>query len=323
MAKIKRALKVIMALVLAVLLLMPSIPVYAIANPDSGPFILQVDAYQNLDTEGDTLLLVRISIPYGTVPDEPSSVAFIGRLLLAGEEVQSTTPYAYHNSGYNYSTFALYASSGIAWEGAYTVSLSGCPTLDWDDSVPEVSTTTISWRTSASTFLSQSMLASNVLDWASSLSAYWIVALLSTTGSGGSVLSSYGVQYFTNVIPYLNLLCPSVLPTGQTAVAYEDQDFQAAGSTAVMSEWPFDFSGVSDWIGLPDENLLHIILMAGLLAFMCVTLKLDSRLSGAAAFAAIVLAVIPGFLDPIVAAATIFVAILGLALVFILGKSIA
>lgn len=323
MARIKRALKVIAALVLAVLFLTPSVPVYAIANPDSGPFILQVDAYQNLDTEGDTLFLVRINIPYVDVPDEPSSTAFIGRLLLAGDEVQSTTPYAYHNSGYNYNTFALYASSDITWEGAYTISLSGSPTLEWVGDVPEVSTTIIDWHASSSSALSQSMLVSNVLDWASSLSAYWIVALLSVTGSGGSVLSSYGVQYFTNVIPYLNLLCPSVLPTGQTAATYEDQDFQAAGSEAVTSEWPFDFSGISDWIGLPDASLLHTILMAGLIVFICVTLKLDSRLSIAAAFAAVVLAVIPGFLDPMVAAATIFVAVLGLGLVFILGKSIA
>ncbi len=320
MERLKRLIRLTATLVLgSFLLLSTSTSVYAISNPDSGPFIVQVDAYQNLDTIGDVLLLVRINIPYAVAPDEPSSKAFIGRLLLAGETVAETIPYAFYNSGYGYNTFALYASSGITWEAAYTINLSGSPTLEWTGDIPNISTTTIDWHTSSSSALSQSLLASNILDWASSLTSYWSVVLLTTT-AGGSVLSSYGVAYFTNVIPYLQTLCPAVLPTRQLAVTYDDQDFQNAEAAAVVNQWPFDFSGIAIWMGLPDANLLHIILAASMIAFLCITLKLDSKMSLVASFALILLLAIPGFLDPMVAAATIFVAVLGLGLVFILGK---
>ncbi len=316
---LKRAVKVVV--LVGAMLLMTGTPVLAIANPDSGPFILQVDAYQNLDVTGDTLFLVKINIPYASPPSEPSSSAFIGRVLLAGETVAETTPYAYYNSGYGYSTFAIYASSDITWEAAYTIDLTGSPTLSWAGNVPEVATTTINWHASASSALSRNLLATEVLGWASSLSAYWSVALLSIT-AGGNVLSSYGVAYFTNVIPYLKDLCPSVLPTGQTTISYTGKTFQGTGTAAVVSNWPFDFSGISEWMGLPNENLLHMILVAALIVFMCVMLKLDTKMSMTAAFAILVLLVIPGFLSPIVAAATIFVAVLGMSLVFILGKPI-
>ena len=321
--RVRRLIGVIMTLSVCLLCLVCTpIPAYAIDNPTSGPFIVQVDAYQNLDTVGDALFVVRINIPYGeTVPDEPSSEAFIGRLVLAGESIAETTPYAYYNSGYSYNTFALYISSGVTWEAAYTVDLSGSPTLEWTGDVPYVSTTTINWHTSSSAALSQILLANNILDWASYLTAHWSVALLAVT-AGGSVLSSYGVTYFTNVIPHLAAVCPTVLPASQTAVTYDDQDFLNTGATAVVNEWPFDFSGISDWMGLPDENLLHIILAAAMIVFMCITLKLDSKMSIIAAFALIILLAIPGFLNPIVAAATIFVAVLGVSLVFILGKPI-
>jgi len=321
MAKLKKGFIVVLGVCL-LSLVSTSAPVYAIDNPDSGPFILQVDAYQNLNTDGDTLFVVRINIPYATAPDEPSSEAFIGRLLLAGETMAETTPYAFHNSGYGYNTFAFYETSGITWEAAYTVNLSGSPTLDWSGDVPSVSVTTVGWHTSSSPALSQNLLASNILDWASSLTGHWSVALLTAT-AGGSVLSSgYGVQYFTNVIPYLKLLCPSVLPTSQTPVTYEDQDLQGAGSAAVTEQWPFDFSGMSDWMGLPDVNWLHVLITMVLVVFVCVMLKLDAKMSLIASFSIVILVTIPGFLDPIVAAAIIFVAVLGAGLVFILGKPI-
>lgn len=304
------------------LLLSTATPVYAISNPDSGPFILQVDAYQNLRTTGDTLFLVRVNVPYADAPSEPASETFTGRLLLADEVVAETVLYAYYNNGYGYNTFALYSSSGITWEAAYTIELSGSPTLDWSGDVPTVSVATIGWHTSSSTALSQALLSGNILDWASSLTGYWSVALLATT-AGGSALSSYGISYFTNVVPYLSSLCPAVLPSSQTAITYEDLDFQSAGAATVPSLWPFDFSGISDWLGLPNAAWLHILIAAALIVLVCMSLKFNPKLSIIASFSLLIVLTIPGFLSPVIAAAAIFVAVLGVGLVFVLGKPIA
>ncbi len=128
-------LKRILATVLCLAILVPlvSLPAFAqVEEPDTLE-ILQVEVYRNTIEIGDQLYLIRYNIDYTANPDEKVSDTFWFRLMNGATELATVTAVPYFEDGYAEGIVTIYfnATDAPAWNGAYTVELTGNPTLQW------------------------------------------------------------------------------------------------------------------------------------------------------------------------------------------------
>jgi len=311
------------------LLLLPFL--LGIAAPDSGPFLTRVDIYRHCLETDDMLVVVRYNIPYDvgppdTIPTETVTQAFIGRFMNGSTELARVSPYSYYRRGYSYGAFSMYldAASAPDWEGDYTVKLEGSPTLEWDPSTPSVSTGSMYWRATTSTSTTQALLYAHLIAYANELSDYWSIALTSTT-SGGEVLSSYGEVYFVSVVAELGTMCSRLFAAGVTTPQYTDVDWQRSQSEATKAAWPFDWGGMSEYFGLPSNDEVFRTLVGFVIVF-CLCAMIMARTSRPdfamlAGYGLIIVLAVPGWMSPVIVAGFTFLSVLGAALVFILGKA--
>jgi len=316
----------VLPLVLLALIVLAA-PVYAINSPDSGPFITRVDAYRHYLESDDLLVVARYNVPYATPPTEIITQAYLGRLMNGSTVLASVLPYSYYNKGYGYGGFSMYLDAASAtglWEAALTIELRGSPTLSWTPSVPSVVTSSINWRSTASATATQALMYSHLIAYAEDLSDYWSIALTSSTAAG-TVLSTYGETYFTNVVPNLRTAVPSLFSAGVTTPTYEDIEWQKTQSEAIKGTWPFDWGGMSQYFGLPSSDEVFRTLIGFVIVFaisaliMAKTNRTDFAML--AGFGLLIVLAVPGWISPIIVAGFAFLAVLGAALVFIAGKA--
>jgi hypothetical protein len=319
------------AIAIVCLLLLAS-PALAIADPDTGPNILAVDAYQYCLEPGDMLFIVEYQISYAVLPTETIAEAFIGRVLDGGVEVPGghTSPYAYYNKGYDTAIFAIYFSSGTAptWSGVESVGIIGNPTIGWGGVVPSSYTSTISWHTSATNALTQILVGSKVLGYASSLGNLWSLTLSQTTTAGTSVLTSYGQQYFTTAVPFLPQIAPNIYPASIIAPTYTDK---APGPLSyldvLLHRWdpyidPY-FIGWADWTGF---NLGTVKAAAWCLPILIIGWFMSKGIGDPRPIPGLLLFAVPfgalvGMLTPVIAIVLAFVSALLFGILFAWGRS--
>ena len=120
---------------------------------------------------------------------------------------------------------------------------------------PCTTTSTLNWHATSTSQATRLLLGSNIIQIANSLSDYWNVALTTETAVG-TLLSSYGEQYFTNAIPNLRTMCPNIFSGGIVAPEYEEKEFTKSYRDTLLGRWDGTMTGnalqgLSDWTTIP------------------------------------------------------------------------
>ncbi len=193
-----------------------------------------------------------------------------------------------------------------------------------DATAPLVATSSLNWRSTTSASATQSLMYSNLIAYADELSDYWSVALTTSTAAG-TKLSSYGETYFTNTITGLRTMCPALFSAAVTVPQYEDIEWQMGGAEATKAAWPLDWSGVSEWIGMPgDDEVFRTLIGFGLVFLLCsIMVATTNRADFAllAGYGMLFVFAVPGWISPVIVAGFTFLSVVVGGLVFILGKA--
>jgi len=326
--------KVLIGLLAALFtLILFATPVLAISVPDSGPFILQVDVYRHLLEDDDMLIHVRYNVPYDigppdTAPEEAITQAMFGRLMDDLDEVARTTIYSYYRRGWGYGSFSMYLNADLAaglWETDLTVELRGSPTLEWTgDGVPLTTTAVFNWRATTSQTASRLLVYSHMIAWSNTLGDYWNVALV-TQYAGENKLSSYGEAYFTTVIPGLRAMVPQLFSSTIESPEYTDIDYSTAGAEAATDAWPFDFGGISEYFGMPSDDMVLRTLIAFVIIFVVCAVMVSKGVPTQYAlfggFALLFVLAVPGLVSFLIVGAVLFIIVLLTGAVFLLRRS--
>jgi len=241
----------------------------ATAQPDTIA-IAGVDAYRHVLEDDDLLVIVKYHLDYSanSTPDNSIEYTYLGRMMSGATELQAVTPYSYYNSGYDWGIFSFYFSTADApaWEGSYTIRLEGNPALDWDTGVPPLkSTSSINWNATLTQAATEALLETRILGLADDLSDRWQVTLTEEV-TGGTVLSSAGVQYFTNSISNLRTIVPDIFPTGVEAVAFTEEEHTKTYQTSLLGR-----IGTGDMLGRARASVASLLnidnSMAGAILF--------------------------------------------------------
>jgi hypothetical protein len=202
---------------ITVLGIMSPTPVFAIANPTTGPTIGTATCYDSLLETGDMGMLLDFSIGYATLPTETVTEAY--RVAFCDTdgvtELKTVVPYTLLNKGYQPGTLAwIYftaaevttysiSSADIA---LYRVVVYGNPALGWVPGPNPVAFDTIdTWNT---TGVSTTLLALDVLNYVTTQETAWSLDMYQTT-SLGKRLTIYGETYIEGVITNARNLCPN------------------------------------------------------------------------------------------------------------------
>lgn len=189
--------------------------ILAISNPDLMEIVI-IRAFDSVIEEDDMLFVAYYRIDYETIPTERATEAFIARFIDGTTERQATTPFAFVNQGYSDGVFSFYFSSsdvidfGLVWEGSYTIRLQGNPSLFPVPTV--VNSGSINWT---SQLVTLTRFREYILDFARDLEVTWAeftdpdIALIQETPDG-TAFTDNGDTYFTNVIPNLRVIMPTL-----------------------------------------------------------------------------------------------------------------
>lgn len=259
-------------LLLALLLTTPVLA--AIAQPTSIT-ISGVYVYRNCKETGDQLYLIDYTIEYPAEgnPDETITEIYICRLMDGAAEIRGVAPYAYFNDGYDRGVIAIYFDAGSAppWEGDYTMELVGNPLMEWvgGDFPSSIVTTFNLWQDN-SLSVTHTVLSSRILYLADALEIAWSVDMILST-SGGSSLTAYGEDYFTNVVPYLAEIAPYAL-AGQIILPEVDEvdtsTEYADDLEAGIIDTLFDLTPLAEKIGTTRAVLTTILYYAMVVVFL-------------------------------------------------------
>jgi len=314
-------------LVATVVLLLWPIATLAISVPDEGPYIIQVDAYRHVLEDGDLLIHGRYNWPYASPPTETITQAVFVRLLAGTTELAYCAPYAYYSRGWSYGSFSMYLTAAEAsgyWEDTLTVDMRGSPTLTWTGGGDYVvTTTTINWRSTATAVATRALMCSHLISWATTLGDYWSVALVSQYAAGDK-FSSYGEEYFTNVIPGLRVMVPDLFAGASETPSYDDITYNTTAAATMQDNWPFDMGGISEWLGMPNnDEVLRTVIAFVIIFIIGMAMARQGIPSGAILFACFTLLfvlAVPGFISMILVGGIMFVLILLTGMVFLLRR---
>ena len=266
----------------AILLLLAfTSPVLAIADPDSMS-ISAVYVYRNVRETGDQLYLIDYSIGYAANPDENITEAFLCRLMNGSTELRAVAPYAYYDDGYDRGVIAIYfnAADAPAWEGSYSMYLVGNPILSWVADPPSVYISTFNLWQDNTIATQNTVVSSRVLYLADILELAWSVDMIEASG-GGHSLTSFGEDYFTNVIPYADEIAPYAFAGQIIQPEVEDVDTSTAYADALVTSiegTPLDLTDLANVWGVA-RGPLTALLYYGVVAFalILITKKMQSQ----------------------------------------------
>lgn len=184
-----------------------------------------------------------------------------------------------------------------------------------------VSSTSFTWRTSATVTATQSMLYNDIIAWADTLGAYWNQALTTLAGNS-KVLSTLGQTYFPDVIPNLTQMCPNLFITNVSNPTHVQKTTNTTAAAQVTSTWPFDWSGISSWLGFTGTDAAFRGLIAVVLILFASTM-IAAKVPGAGigvGWAALIALAAIGWITPVLCAGILFMMTLLFGVVFMLGK---
>ena len=327
-----RSLLLLVVLTLVLFVSMP-LSVWAISIPDSGPYIIQVNMYRHLLEDDDLLVHIQYNWPYAvgppdTAPTETIAQSAFVRLLDGTTELARSTIYWCHRRGWGYGSASMYLDASSAtglWSDNLTAELRGSPTLTWTGGdVPVATTTVLLWNASTSIGITRLLVHSHLLSWAKTLGDYWSVVLTQETADG-TKLSSYGETFFTNAIPNLRLMVPSLFSAYVEVPQYVDIEYTDVGVNATATAWPFDFSGLSVYLGMPDrDDTLRSLAAFVIIATVCgvmISRGIPVPHTTLAGFGLLVALAVPGFVNVLLLAGVVFVLVLVFGMVFLLRRT--
>ena len=216
--------------------IMPALPIYAIADPDSPPQISAVYVYEDLLEADDVGVLVDYYIDYTDTGNETATDAYLCSFIdIDGvTQLDTVAPYTFMNSGYEHGLIWIYFNAADAStygltsanQTLYKVWLMGNPTVEsgWTGDPPKTTAGIDYWQTTGD---SSTLLALRVLYYADRLELEWALDLIQET-SLGSRLTTAGESYFTNVIQNLRTISPACFSAGTSSPIYEDLDYSTS-----------------------------------------------------------------------------------------------
>ncbi len=278
---IRRMLLIVVAVVIALGFNYSS--VLAIEDPTSIS-IEDVRAYDGVLTSGDMLLVVEYNLVYGSTPTETIDQAFLGRFTRDGTEYASVEPYAYNDKGYGRGAFSLYwtktqkEADSIEFSNpngeTYQIVFQGKVGV-FPGSAPSTTTATIDWRDTVST---ETELFNHVQALANLFQndAGWTdnTPLISTS-SDIIQLTAKGEDYFTNAIPALGSMVPSLFSSAvsspdDTPISHS-KDFQNEVNTFWDTEGSWvdsRFDNLAEKFRMPKSvitSILSLFIIAGVI----------------------------------------------------------
>lgn len=279
--KIRRvSFRVGMFLLIAIALLAPYTPAYAISTPDSTPTVVKINIWRNVLETGDTAIFVYENTPYATTPtDYNYSDAFVWRLIDTDgtTELAQATGYNYNERGYGYNVISFYfdAASAPAWEGLYTIRLSGTPAAFTSPPQYSFSVVTADYSSLTATADVKLDIAARILEIAADLDNQWglstTYSLLSET-EASTTLSIYGQAFFRGAIYGVQAMAPSVFSINITDISTTDRTWASTYVTALSNQYTGTYIGEAFDSGKGffdvDYNLMGtlilLVIMAGI-----------------------------------------------------------
>ncbi len=263
--------------------LVPAATVSAIDNPTTIS-IEDVRAYDGVLVTDDLLLVVEYNIVYASTPTETIDQAFLGRFKRDGTEYASVEPYPYNDKGYGRGVFSLYWSKeqkeadSIEFENpngeSYTITFQGKVGV-FPGTAPGTTTATIDWRDSSRT---QDELFSHIRALANAFQndSGWSdnIPLISTSADIIQ-LTAKGEDYFSNAVPSLGSMIPSIFSSGVTSPDDTVSEHSREFEDELKNFWATDGSWVderlqnlSDTFRMPKSvitSLLSLFIISGVI----------------------------------------------------------
>lgn len=240
----------------------------AVSDPDS-MLLLSARVYPNVLESGDLLVVVAYNLEYTSAPDESISRTYLVRFLTqAGLELQTVTPFSYYNRGYAPGVVSFYftglqaSTLGISSENVYIVKMQGNPGVF--PSPPSVQTSDLFW---VSALLSKGALKSDVVGLATLLEDVWVDVSLIVNTPEGPAFTAEGDTYFSNTIPSLRSMVPSLFTGGTTTPVIPERESSMEYRNALARFWEDTDIGravqnLADHLGIDHLLLKTIFLIA-------------------------------------------------------------
>ena len=223
----------VLALVLALCYVLIPIPVFAIADPDTPTNIGMVEVYESVLETGDLGVLLDFYIDYATLPTESATEAY--EVVFVDTDgttpLKTIVPYSLLYNGYHESIAWIYFTAAevtadtivVANMALYTVEVNGNAALVWvpGPAPPSTSDVIDTWNTTGDPNV---LLAVDVLTYATNRETDWSLDMIRGT-TVGNKLSTYGEQYFENVIANARTAAPNAFYNDVVSPIIEEIDY--------------------------------------------------------------------------------------------------
>lgn len=236
--------RVLTVSLITALIVLPVVPVSATALPTSVN-IDGIHVNRNLLQTGDMLITAQYNITFAATPPVTITDLFGFRLFATDNvtELGAVTAYAYPiaTKGFPLGLVSFYwpAATAPAWGAAYGLHVSGDPA--YLATLPEY-TFYIQTADYATSTNQSADLALHIINVAQTLTATWGVSLL-TQSDVGTVLSSFGEDYFREAIPGIQSMAPTLFLVQIGDPNYEERVW----STTQATTYEARFNGT--WVG--------------------------------------------------------------------------
>lgn len=334
-----KLLKKIVAVIIAlVLLFCLSVPAFAISQTPDTIALYNCEAYNNVLDTGDMYFIIRGEVEYTVTPTESIGTTYVVRFMDTDgvTEIASKAPSIYFDNGWDmfvtgfYFTAAEVTSYALTWAGAYSIRLDGNPTASWAGSpIPSAAPlNSFMWNNGSTPGAQQIVVSNKVLGSAVTLQSAWASSsyTLYQSVQGIYLLTAQGTTYFGEVLPYMTLICNSILTTFNTEAELVDHTATGDTQTGIINFFNgsiFDISALGTQWGLPNQLLSSVLALALILvAIVGISRKINSYKPAVLLMFPMLLAfTLIGWIPVVVAVFLGFIAIVGVAYIFLLEKS--
>ena len=226
--------KILVALIVTVLALIP-LPCLAAGLPSpTTQTVNTIDAYQSVLTANDQLYIATFSLE--TTANTSANNSFIFRLKDAGIEIATVAPYNFYNNGNADGVVAFYFTADDpllpVWNvGDIAVEFVGNPALTWAYGDPPSVTNAVvdSWNVGNTLISAKVRLLANQLENSYGVDMIELV-------EGILKLTAYGELYFETVIPNLRSLTPNIFSSLVSSPIFTTDNFTLVHKTTLESK---------------------------------------------------------------------------------------
>lgn len=253
-------------------------PVVAAMSDPISVSTYDMAVYQHLLEDDDRLFIIPYSINYASTQNVTIDDAFLFQMYdPTGTNLLGTSlAYPYQDAGYGPGIVSFYfpASDNLTWQATNIIRIVENPSqfatpTYWDFPLA------VSDYTSATTqATNQEALRLKILGLATDLSISWSLDLLAQTEMG-TVLSSYGEDYFRNSILSLQSMCPGLFSVQMAVPDFDTTSWDYTVANTFLSRYNGTFIGdaMTGFAGLTSSdtttamNVWTLILFGALVCF--------------------------------------------------------